>query len=259
MNDYTAWPGMKGNPPLFVLGNYFNYTILAGWEIIRFHAFPVFDKSMRTIFEGNMAAISGGAIYSDFENTNIFMMPEVMFIKNTVTSQLGLGGSLFLNLNSLIYIYSSFQMNQANSGGAVAVSQLNFTISFIGCIFTENYASNGGGVFLGDGNGNGLVSYLQQSELLDATAIQFLKVRFIKNSAKNGGAVYISRVNDVAFQSTIFTRNNAEFVDGEGVGMDWGDPYLLTRKIVFKAILQDLPIILQVDLEVLSILLSGIK
>jgi predicted outer membrane repeat protein len=202
--DVSLWPGMNGNAPLLIQGDQFHFELYEAYGGYRFHAFPIFDKSVQTVFDGNTAAISGGAIFSGIDNSNIFIMDNTVFTKNKVTGIVGSGGALFLNGNSLVYIYSSFQENRAYYGGAVTVSQLNSPMTFSGCIFTKNKASNGGGVFLGDGNGNGVV------QKFTSKSINFRNTKFLNNSASvSGGGMYLSHTNSATFLNSTFSGNSA--------------------------------------------------
>lgn len=216
--DSSLWPGMNGNAPLFIQDKTFFFEICESIGGYRFHAFPIFEKSIRTIFDGNSAAISGGAIYSGIDDSNIFIMDNTVFTKNIVTGAVGSGGALFLYSNSLVYIYSSFQENRAYDGGAVTVSQLNSPILFSGCIFMENEASNGGGVFLGDGNGAGIL------QKISTKSVNFLNTKFLSNSALlRGGGMYFSRVNSATVINSTFSGNSAHqdggslFVDSQNI------------------------------------------
>jgi predicted outer membrane repeat protein len=202
--DVSLWPGMDGNPPLFVEGPSFGFQLIENTGEYKFHAYPILDKSFETAFDGNTAALSGGAISSGKDNTNVFIMPGTLFTNNTVTGTTGSGGALFFNGNELVYIHSSFKGNKAYEGGAVALSRLNYGMSFVGCTFTENNASNGGGIFIGDGNGNGII------QAVSAKSINILDTSFYNNSASvDGGSVHVARVNSVTFTNPTFSGNIA--------------------------------------------------
>jgi predicted outer membrane repeat protein len=160
-----------------------------------------------TVFEKNNAAMSGGAIFWGNANANAFIVPGTSFTNNTVTGPARSGGALHFQLsNNLIRIYSSlFSGNCAVRGGAITVSQSNYPIGFYSCVFVDNHALKaGGGVFLGDGNGFGVL------QSITVNAIKFHSTVFIKNTAiETGGAVHVSRVNAVTFNDTTLIGNTA--------------------------------------------------
>jgi predicted outer membrane repeat protein len=217
IGDLSTWPGIGGNSALYVPGPLLAFNIHEEGDHYHFTAYPMVDRSDdATIFECNSAAMSGGAIFWGDANANTFIVPGTSFTNNTVTGPTGSGGALYFQLsNNLIHIYSSlFSGNSAVKGGAITVSQSNYPIGFYGCVFLDNYASKAGGaVFLGDGNGFGVL------QTITGNAVKFNKTLFFNNTAmETGGAVHVSRVNAVTFTDTTLSCNSA--------GMDGGALYL---------------------------------
>ena len=109
-----------------------------------------------------------------------------------------------------------FHNNIANeNGGGVALLILNYPVKFINCTFQFNMAYRyGGGVYLGEGNGFGLL------KKVTSNAIEFYECLMHSNQALiDGGAVYAADLNAFQFLTMILRNNTAE-VNGGALGLD---------------------------------------
>lgn len=206
-DDIATWPGIGGNPPIFVNGNLLKYQLHELTDHYIFTAYPIHNYEPPNVFTRNTAALSGGAIYWGSENTEIFVMPGTLFVNNSATAKDSSGGAFFMHVsNSLIYIFSStFISNKAYLGGAITLSQSNYPMSLYQCTFMNNHAFGyGGAIYLGDGNGYGFF------RTLTVTAIQFFDAVFKSNTAAvSGGGAYVSNSNAMTFNNTVMTGNFA--------------------------------------------------
>jgi predicted outer membrane repeat protein len=231
IGDLSTWPGIGGNAALYVPGPLLAFNIHEEGDHYHFTVYPMVGRSQdATVFEGNTAAISGGAIFWGDANAKAFIVPGTTFTNNTVIGPAGSGGALYFQLsNNLIHIYSSlFSGNSAGRGGAITVSQSNYPIGFYSCVFSDNYASKaGGGVFLGDGNGFGVL------QIITGNAIKFYNTVFFNNTAmETGGAVHVSRVNAVTFNDTSLSGNTAGR-DGGALYFDFQNSAQLSSSTFF--------------------------
>jgi predicted outer membrane repeat protein len=203
----NAGPGIGGNSPFYVSGHFLKYTIYESASRFFFTAYPVLTEGHNTVFSGNKASLSGGAVYFGDSNTEVLVMPETLFTGNVARGKRSSGGAVFMEIsNSVIHILNStFVDNSAVMGGAISLSQSNYPMSLYHCKFSRNSAVlSGGAVYLGDGNGFGFF------QVLTIKAIRFLDAVFINNTAGNtGGGAFFSSSNAVSFNSTILTGNSA--------------------------------------------------
>ena len=152
-------PGVNGQAPYIFPNNSMTVNFTRDDNptngYINLWVFPFSDVGI--LFDGNVAATNGGAIYFGNSVNNVFVMPGTVFRDNSANK--GSGGAVFLgSLSNKVYFYSTtFSGNHAfENGGAVAFQNLVTSVHFYSCSFVFNSAQLGGGVYLGTGNGNDL-------------------------------------------------------------------------------------------------------
>ncbi|GBG76898.1 hypothetical protein CBR_g23112 [Chara braunii] len=132
---------------------------------------------------------------------------ELKIEKTTFERNLGsrFGGAIFLDsFSRMTAIESVFAHNSAAIGGAVA--NLESSMMFVRCRFSDNSATKGGGaIALHDADGTGGT---------------FMRTAFTNNtSAERGGAVYVGHINSVVrFCSCQFTGNQRDNIYIERMG-----------------------------------------
>ena len=202
----TTAPGVNGEAPYLYLGSSMtiNFTRVndpnSGYASP--YMFPLSDVS--SVFDGNVAATYGGAIYIGTSVNNVFVMPGTVFTDNTAA---GSGGAVFLDsFSNKIYVYSTmFSGNNASTnGGAVAFQNLITSVHFYSCSFIFNSAQYGGAAYLDTGNGNDF------SKTGLVNVIEFVNSTMRNNvAAIDGGGVYANNLNNVSMVSTRFEDNVA--------------------------------------------------
>lgn len=187
------------------------------------------DEQEGVRFIGNRAK-SGGALYLDETNKDVFVLPGTLFERNVATAGWdipGAGGAVNIQMqNKNVYFYSTkFLLNSATTGpgwagrgGAVSVMLENFVIRFHKAIFEQNAADGyGGAVYLDVNNGDGVIGF-------DAPSyVGFTQTACIGNTAYEGGCIYGLQLNSLKMENTIMKDNVAL---GSGGGIAVGQGYL---------------------------------
>ena len=242
VNCYTA-PGINGEAPYLHHGSTMTVDYSRWYNdpsnvYISMWVFPL--SALRSDFDGNIAATSGGAVYIGNSVSNVFVMPGTVFTDNTVIA--GSGGALFLaSYINYLYFYSSmFSGNNASSGGgAVAFQDLISSVHFYSCSFTFNSAQYGGALYLDTGNGNdftktGLVKVIEFVNLtmrhniaaLDGggiyannlNAFSIAGSRMVDNIAgRSGGAITMNIVNTMSISTSTSFVHNSSGTDGGAI------------------------------------------
>ena len=207
-------------------------------------------------FVGNTAGYSGGAIYVGQGSGNCTVKFST-FIDNYITSQEdGHGGAIEWYAANGTVLNSTFRGNYAPTGGAIYVGsesgQINIThsgflanyayklggaIDIVGSsiainnsYFRENYAPDGGAIFVGGKGhdnfvylsyftGNNATSGCGGAISWNATTGVIYDSNFTNNNALYGGAIYIGGTSpNSEINNVIFKGNNATF---NGGAIDW--------------------------------------
>ena len=202
---YTT-PGVNGEAPYFYRGSNMavNFTRenVPSNGYVNLWVFPLSD--LRSVFDGNVAATYGGAIYIGNSANNVFVMPGTVFTGNRVK---GSGGAVFLgSLSTKVYFYSTvFSGNVAlTNGGAVAFQNLVSSVHFYSCSFAFNSARLGGIVYLGTGNGNDL----SNTGLINVIEFNNATMRH-NNASLHGGGIYANNLNAFSLVSSLMSGNIA--------------------------------------------------
>ena len=229
-NDAQDWPGINGNDPFIVAGVYTTIVsiIVSDVGYIKLALFPVPQVSKHaSLFVGNTAGKDGGALFFNSQNENIFIMRGTEFRNNKAG---GGGGAVgFDFLNGYIYMYSvKFLGNRAGTtGGALSLSKMNFPLVSYDAYFESNTARDGGAVFLGDGNGNGLVKSITPS------VVVFRRTVMKSNhAARHGGGLYLANINALRFEGVVVTNSTASSGSGGWAYLDSKNYLLLDRATV---------------------------
>ena len=148
-------------------------------------------------FKANTAKGNGGAIY--YYNTPVMNTTSCSFIENSAARGGAIdvySGSSYSDEQKYSDNGSTFEGNSSNgSGGAVYTSR---DASFVGSIFKDNTAKNGGAIYL--------------AKVYVAPTVTTSNVTFTGNSATaNGGAVYVGT-------DATYTDGEAVLTDGEITG-----------------------------------------
>jgi predicted outer membrane repeat protein len=206
-NDALDWPGINGHDPFKIVGVYTTLVsnIVSDVGYVKLALFPVPQESAHACqFVGNTAGHDGGAVHFSLQNANIFVMRGTVFRNNQAG---GVGGAIgFDYLNGYIYLYAAvFSGNRAGStGGAVSLSKLNFPVKFFDASFVGNTAVDGGAVFLGDGNGDGLL------KSITPYVVSFTRTVMTGNHAsRHGGSVYLANINAARFEGLVVFNSTA--------------------------------------------------
>ena len=142
----------------------------SGGAIYAIGSFGGLDNEIKNcVFEGNKTENIGGAIFvGGAAGFTQFLIDSCQFINNMAT---GAGGAIFQTQNviRLQLSNSSFIQNQANSGGALKIS--NFSMR--SCTFEQNQSTSSGGAVLANG--------LNSSSVSNCT--------FVNNTGEIGGGI----------------------------------------------------------------------
>ena len=208
-------PGVQGEPPYRYTSNFMNvnmthfpnlnnpYITCAVFPYARYDGSGAGYGPAGATFEGNTAAMAGGALHVQSSVTHLFVMPGTTFRGNIALSS---GGAVYVNdTNVGLYFYSTtFTDNHAGLGGAVHLYNQNSAVQFTDCSFTLNTAQNGGAVYLGTGNGNGM------SLTVTTNIVRFDNTTMMYNTADfYGGAVYADFLNSFTFNRSRLMYNRA--------------------------------------------------
>ena len=198
-------------------GFYFDYEML----------FPIF---LGVIFENNVAAFQGGALYFGvvngglvvdrskflsniaFEGAGLYFFTynygiqfmNTKFSLNVVTSNggsiffaSGNGIGLFMDDNAVHFFNCEISSNDApENGGGIHIFYENFA-TFEHCHFSNNEAAHGGAMNIDDGNN-----------------VIFISCKFNNNSATEAGALLLQNLNTVEITDCLFHGNNAKMNGG---------------------------------------------
>ena len=204
----SSFPGIGGNDPLLVRDYSVTFAVpFFSSNIYHLTAYPALSIECKTVFTGNSAYFSGGAIYWGDSNTEVLVMPATVFSNNSATSSRSTGGAVcMLTTNSILHFYSaSFSSNSASTGGALSLVESNYPMSLHNCIFTDNYARKSeGALYLESNNGKGLTQKMSSNSVrLVGTVMKG------NNASTSGGAVYVSTSNAVYFTNSVMKYNHA--------------------------------------------------
>ena len=126
------------------------------------------------LFDGNVASCHSGAIALSFSNASIL---NSRFIRNGVAVNDGFGGGLFLNSSALKLQKSTFEENDADTGGGI------YSVASTLDIFDSAFSLNSAGY-----SGGGAAFFINTTLSIENTI-------FRQNSAHRGGAIAIDSVN----------------------------------------------------------------
>ena len=202
-------PGVNGKAPYLYHGRKLtvnltldNDPFFLQFDFVSLWVFPLSD--LRSIFDGNVAATYGGAIYIGKSVSNVFVMPGTVFTDNTAKDS---GGAIFLDslINKLYFYSTTFSGNSASTnGGAVAFQNLMTSIHFHSCSLTANRAEYGGALYFGTANGNDL----SNTGLVNVNEFVNLTMRH-NNAALDGGGIYANNLNVFSIASSRMVDNVA--------------------------------------------------
>ena len=154
-------------------------------------------------FYDNSAGYSGGAIYVGKGSGNCEIencVFENNFVDNTTG---GHGGAIEWYAEKGLVSNSSFTNNYAYNGGAIYVGSDSGQINVTGSTFTKNHALNSGGAIS-----------------LDASAVTINQTKFYDNYAVEGGALYVGGQGETNYvYDSVFEGNNA--TGGNGGAINW--------------------------------------
>ena len=229
LGDSFEAPGVNGAAPYLYRGSIMTINVtrnnVPGNAYINMWVFPF--SALISVFDGNGAVTSGGAIYIDNTVSNIFVMPGTVFTGNTVA---GNGGAMYLaSLSNKMYFYSTvFTGNNALfDGGAVAFQNLVTSVLFSSCSFLFNNAEYGGAVYLSVGNGNDVTN----NGLTVAITIVNSTIRH-NSVTLDGGGIYADNINVFALLNTRMVDNVAGR-SGGAVGMNTANSMSLSALTSF--------------------------
>ena len=131
-------------------------------------------------FDGNLAEVDGGVIYSQRSNTNF---RGTSFVNNRADNN---GGTMFIDGGSTLIKNTKFFNNSAGNDGGVIKSYLMDGASIEQCNFTSNEAEYDGGVIN-----------------IDQCVINIIETLFEGNKANAGGVMKIEHGNTVLSKSTL--------------------------------------------------------
>jgi|GEM_PF-4646948 len=164
-------------------------------------------------FTGNRASDSGAAIYTRGE-TNL-TVDQCNFFENTA---MGDGGAIYYSGHqlgtdtymTLSITNTTFSLNEASDGGALALQNANATIGS-DVTFTRNKANGNGGAIFASGKNQGMSE--GWTITLDGTSITN------NESGHNGGGVCIEESGSLTIEEGTKITDNTASHDGGGVYM----------------------------------------
>lgn len=165
-----------------------------------------------TGFDGNIAAESGGAIYTE---VGTFEIDQVTFDGNTATET---GGAIDLAISSVVTATGTTLLNnQATIGGAISMDEFGLSLlSATGTVsIIDNVASEAGGGISGAGFVSGVTLARNEAPLgggvhvPSGTFLTLEQVDFDANVAIQGAGMFLEPGTDVDLLDATFTLNEA--------------------------------------------------
>ncbi|MBL8130571.1 MAG: hypothetical protein JNL42_01830 [Anaerolineae bacterium] len=215
-NDYSSQNGLPIVRPASTSGA---LTIDgAGATLIRSAAAPDFrffqvdpggNLTLTNLtLSGGRGAIYGGAIASS--GGMITLQNSTLTDNRPVNTIIPRGGAIYLTSGTLTATDTTFSLNQAALGGAIAL-EANNTATFTRGRFDGNSASDSGG---------GLFNYV--------STVSVRGTVFDGNSARFGGAVYINGSTTTLIDAATFVDNTASVGPGGPGGAIYADTTFIT-------------------------------
>jgi len=166
------------------------------------------------VFQQNIAGEYGGAVY--YNATGGMNYIERSTFQN---NQASTGGALSLSAGTMSLTSSSFEENEASQGGAIYLNSGNLQISQSN--FRSNSADDGGGLYIQSGNTNLTECTFSNNTALNTggaitlmgTNMTIQRSYFSANQAANGGAITHQGAN-VNLVNTTFYANTATAAGG---------------------------------------------
>jgi hypothetical protein len=171
--------------------------------------FPVI---INTDFKNNVALDSGGAVYFRYANNGV-LFSHTSFQSNTAYA--GGGAMTFSSFHSGVKImFNNFSKNSAklqgggvlffNSNGEKGSITLDANMYLDSCVFTENIATSGGNLYVGDEN----IVQIVNTKMSQAHAFS------------RGGSVYAGTQNTIILNQTMIYNNTADLCGGGIASLD---------------------------------------
>ena len=184
-----------------------NYATNSGGGMTLYHTEALFKNDI--LMERNIADISGGGI-SSRDSTVLFQGATCTFFKNSARKYVG--GGLFILKNTSINFKGAeitFNSNQAHQGGG-AIGGTGITLIMNDATrvtFTNNRASVGGAIFIGES------TCINKEEILNKAEVNCAALIFDNNTAKEiGGGLYLVNTQLLLNSEnlTLVTNNKAQ-------------------------------------------------
>ena len=165
-----------------------------------------------TIFDGNLAEVDGGVIYSQRSNTNF---SGTIFVNNRADNN---GGTMFIDGGSTLIRNSTFFNNSAGNDGGVIKSYLMDGASIEQCNFTSNEAEYDGGVIYADQSVTNINETMFEGNKANAGGVMKVeqgntilsKSTLIHNEASAGGVIWAQRANIFSIHLNVI-HNHGDF------------------------------------------------
>ena len=167
---------------------------------------------LSTIFDGNLARVDGGVIYSERSSTSFI---GNTFLNNRADNN---GGTMFMNGESTLIKYTTFFNNSAGNDGGVIRSYLMDNATIEQCNFTKNEAKYDGGVIHAEQCDTFITETLFDGNKADAGGVMraeqgntfFNKSTLVHNNASAGGVIWAKRAKIFSTVLNV-TRNKGKF------------------------------------------------
>ena len=164
------------------------------------------------IFDGNLAEVDGGVIYSQRSNTSF---SETIFGNNRADNN---GGTMFIDGGSTLIKSTKFFNNSAGNDGGVIKSYLMDGASIEQCNFTSNEAEHDGGVIYADQCVTNIIETSFQGNKANAGGVMrieqgntiMIKSTLIHNEASAGGVIWAQRASISSIYLNV-THNHGNF------------------------------------------------
>lgn len=171
-------------------------------------------------FVNNQVSVAGGGVFINF-NT-VIDVNNILIQSNYANLD---GGGMFINNAEVQLSAIHFLRNTCdNNGGALYLNDAitSSTPVFTNCLFEENYAKNGGGIFSNAGTieaTHNTFNYNQASENGGGIFVNFSQftlstIQFLANSSTtigNGGALFVNSYSGTVLNDSSFVENIAGY------------------------------------------------
>ena len=167
---------------------------------------------LSAIFDGNLAEVDGGVMYSQRSNTNF---SRTIFVTNRADNN---GGTMFIDGGSILIKNSKFFNNSAGNDGGVIKSYLMDSASIEQCNFTSNEAEHDGGVISIDQCVTNITETLFEGNKANAGGVMRIeqgntimsKSTLLHNEASAGGVIWAKRASISSIRLKV-THNHGDF------------------------------------------------